>query len=646
MPGSANPMFSAQDVVEANKFVKDIIDRSMKSQAAGVDIPRLIRQHMSDVGAEVYYHTFPSHANNFNPVHFFSSIPKRVMTLSNISCTSHGVNSVGIIRAPRGDGKETIVLVTPYNPESIEQGEALSLGLAFSVFSLLSQVTWLAKDIIWLAADSRFGEYTSVDTWLKDYHNLGFFVDPREADVGMCLGTSTNSEGDKNLAEGMKSNVFKRAGTMAAALVFKVVEKKEIEDKDSLTIYAEASNGQMPNLDLINVVHYLAVYRHGLRVQIGRIGSLLGSAWLKLVGEILHGLGKYAAMFNPNWKLDVTSSDYADGTATLASSMYYQALGVPTGPHGAFRDYQVDAITLELSPRTFLNNKNAQSAFLLKSGRLIEGIVRSVNNLLEKFHQSFFLYFLTAPNKFVSVGVYMIAFALLISPLPIVAAALFSGSKQSRDSTDSSNPKGYNAGTDEDAGGPWKWIHSAKVVFMIHLWAVSVSLLPYFVSQIPDISPTESMLAWVGLSIVILLVFYLITGSPYTDSKEEWKVLKAVTIATASIGLSLMSIINFSTAQIGALLVAPMCLMVRPLRNRDLSTGLGAMLLVCNVILGVVGFPPVALMILKSLFGGVGIGDFWLWAEFLWAWNSVTYVYLLLVHLPCWVLCIHILLHA
>ncbi|CAL9094299.1 unnamed protein product, partial [Musa acuminata var. zebrina] len=34
-----------------------------------------------------------------------------------------------------------------------------------------NQVTWLANDIVWLAADSRYGEYIAVDTWLKDYHN-------------------------------------------------------------------------------------------------------------------------------------------------------------------------------------------------------------------------------------------------------------------------------------------------------------------------------------------------------------------------------------------------------------------------------------------------------------------------------------------
>lgn len=92
------------------------------------------------------------------------------MIWENISCSSHGLNTVGIIRAPHGDGKEANVLVTPYNSLNVGPGEALSLGITYSVFSLLTQVTWLAKDIILLAADSRYEEYAAVDAWLRDYH--------------------------------------------------------------------------------------------------------------------------------------------------------------------------------------------------------------------------------------------------------------------------------------------------------------------------------------------------------------------------------------------------------------------------------------------------------------------------------------------
>lgn len=650
LPGSANPMFSAQDVLEAKRFSRDILDRSITDEGRKIEIPRLIERRVVDVGAEAYHHKFNADSAKFHPLHFFSYAPSPSKMETNSTCSLFGVNSVGIIRAPRGDGKEAIVLVTPYNSQNIQLFEALSLGLAYTVFSFLSRVTWLAKDIVWVAADSQHGEYTAVSAWLKEYHNPIFSGDPGKADLGICLERNIHHQRDNEHFGKTNYNVLKRSGTMAAALVFKVTENKGRSERDRLDIYAEASNGQMPNLDLINTVHYLAVHRQGLRVMVGMIGSLLDSTCLKFIGEMMQRLSKLAKSLNPKWKFETTSAEFVEGTAVLASSIFHQASGVPTGSHGAFRDYQVDAITLELSPRVFLQNENVQSAFLLRTGRLIEGVIRSVNNLLEKFHQSFFLYFLTAPNRFVSVGVYMIPFALLVVPLPIVAAALFAGNKGNMNNPlDASN----NIAEEASESDSWKWIHAAKVVFMIHLWACIVSLLPYHISQLDGLTSTTRLLLWVALSLFALISSYHVMGSPFSCSSRdrEWEVLKAVAIAAASIGLSLMSIINFATAQIGAMLLVPMCLMVCPFRKHNIQIvplSLRSMVLACNVAFGILGFPPVGLLVLKGLskgFGSVTIGDFWDWSEFLWSWNSATYLYLLLVHLPCWVLFMHILMY-
>ncbi|KAF8408298.1 hypothetical protein HHK36_007446 [Tetracentron sinense] len=656
MPGSANPMLSTHDITEANRLVKDIIASNLSLAEAGIEIPRLVARYMSDSGAEVYYHKFHPQLNQFHPLRFFSSSFNPGIIQDNSSCASHGINSVGIIRAPRGDGKEAIILVTPYNSARIELNEALSLGLVYSLFSLLTRVNWLAKDIIWLAADSQYGEHASVAAWLRDYHTP-VFSGLGKLDADTCLESNAIYALKENPNTRRISDVFRRAGTMAAALVIKVVNRREETDKDTLSIYAEASNGQMPNLDLINIVNYLAVHRQGLRVKVEKLYSLLDSVWLKIFGEILELLGTVARKLNPQWKFGIPAADYIEGTATLASSMYYQALGVPTGPHGAFRDYQVDAITLEISPKVSLNNEVRRSEFLLRSGRLIEGVIRSVNNLLEKFHQSFFLYFLTAPGKFVSVGVYMIAFALLVAPLPIVAAALYSDANKWGSSSTRDSPDPCLTSTDEPANTrkSWKWLHAAKVVFIVHLWGAIVSLLPYLICQLPESTPTTSMLTWVLLSIFCLRILYWILGSPYLNisvpqpQNREWAILKSVMIAAALIGLGLMSIINFATAQIGAMLMVPMCLMAHPLKLITRGGRLRAFTLTaCNLLLGFIGFPPAALLLLKSTmegFSSINGSDFWSWVESLWAWNSATYLYLGLVHLPCWVLCMHILLH-
>lgn len=254
--------------------------------------------------------------------------------------------------------------------------------------------------------------------------------------------------------------------------------------------------------------------------------------------------------------------------------------------------------------------------------RLIEGVIRSVNNLLEKFHQSFFLYLLTSPNKFVSVGVYMIAFALLVAPFPVAAAALFSEDDKTNDHK-------------------WRWLHAARAVFMVHLWAAMVSLLPYLIYHLPILTSDHRTLTWVSLSVFSLLALKHLWGSD--PPPGGWVSLKAVMISATAVGLSLMSIINFSTAQVGAVLLAPLCLMVRPLRQSR-----ALLLSACSLLMAVISFPPAASLITKILLDGsgeIGVGSFWDWMETLWAWNSATYLYLLLVHLPCWVLCVHILLH-
>lgn len=651
MPGSANPMLSRGDTFEAKQLVKDMMSFKHKAES-GVEISRLLAQYMERTGAEVYHHKFHAQSNQFHPLKFFSASSNIFELQDNSSSLTHGSNVVGIIRAPRSDGKEAIVLVTPYNSSKVKLSEAMSLGLAYSIFSLLSGVNWLAKDIVWLAADSRYGEHSSVAAWLRDYHTP-VFVGLKEKNSESCHKTNDYRDSEEYpTAERKTSYAFRRAGTMAAALVFKVVDKQQATRKNTLHIYSEASNGQMPNLDLINIVHYLAVHRQRMHVKVDKFYFLLSSAWLKIVGQILELIGKVAQTINPQWKFGISAADYIEGTATLASSLYHQALGIPTGLHGAFRDYQVDAITLEISPKVSLDDEDRHADFLFWSGCLLEGIIRSVNNLLEKFHQSFFLYLLTSPSKFVSVGVYMIAFALLVAPLPIVAAALYLGSQRL---VSSSTTDGDKAGvTPSVVYGEklksWIWLHSAKVVFIVHLWGVIVALGPYLIIQLPERTATGSTLAWLLFSFLSLVTLYGIMGSPYFQSQSrEWAILKAVMLAVVSIGLGIMSIINFATAQIGAMLIVPFCLLTEPIKHMATRSMLRRLIMMAlNAVFAFVSFPPSVVLLGKMYAegsGGVSVGDFWMWAESLWVSNSATYLYMLLIHLPCWVLCILVLLH-
>merc|ERR1712150_195864 len=60
-------------------------------------------------------------------------------------------------------------------------------------------------------------------------------------------------------------------------------------------------------------------------------------------------------------------------------------------------------------------------------GRVMEGVVRSMNNLLERFHQSFFSYLLPETGRYVSIGLYMPPFGLIVAPILIKAIAMWIG---------------------------------------------------------------------------------------------------------------------------------------------------------------------------------------------------------------------------
>ena len=67
-----------------------------------------------------------------------------------------------------------------------------------------------------------------------------------------------------------------------------------------------------------------------------------------------------------------------------------QATGMPSGNHGLFHKFGIEALTIEGVLRRRSSNRGLPVSDTM--GRIIEGVFRSLNNLLERFHQSFFFY--------------------------------------------------------------------------------------------------------------------------------------------------------------------------------------------------------------------------------------------------------------
>lgn len=154
---------------------------------------------------------------------------------------------------------------------------------------------------------------------------------------------------------------------------------------NKLDILYDGVNGALPNLDLLNTAVSIASSQMN-------------------IGCSLHGIENH-------------SDKYEDRLKCLAHGVLTQAAGHATGPHSAFMPYHVDAITL----KTIGDGWHDE----MSMGRVTESVFRSINNLLEHLHQSFFFYILLNTNRFVSIGSYLPAAMLVAGSFTINALALW-----------------------------------------------------------------------------------------------------------------------------------------------------------------------------------------------------------------------------
>lgn len=173
-----------------------------------------------------------------------------------------------------------------------------------------------------------------------------------------------------------------KSGALQGALVIEYPFDHRFE---SLHIVYDGVNGQLPNLDLFNTAVSIAGGQMG-------IGASLQEMW------------------------DHDDS-YEMRLQTILRGMLKQGFGYATGAHSSFMPYHIDAITLQ--PK----GEGWQDEMAL--GRTVESLCRSLNNLLEHLHQSFFFYLLMQANRFVSIGTYLPSAMLIAVNFTIMAIALW-----------------------------------------------------------------------------------------------------------------------------------------------------------------------------------------------------------------------------
>ncbi|ODQ68424.1 YLR088Wp-like protein [Nadsonia fulvescens var. elongata DSM 6958] len=172
------------------------------------------------------------------------------------------------------------------------------------------------------------------------------------------------------------------AGSIEGAIILDYESKDDYFDL--VEVQYDGLNGQLPNLDLVNTCVQASNYE-GLNV-------------------IIHG--QYS-----------NYDTYLERAKTFGLGLLSQLMaGVERGPgNECFSGWRIDAVTIRA-----IGTNGPQD--ITTFGRIAESSLRSINNLLEHFHQSFFFYHLLSPKTFVSIGTYLPAAMCIAQSFPLMAA--------------------------------------------------------------------------------------------------------------------------------------------------------------------------------------------------------------------------------
>ncbi|GMT28428.1 hypothetical protein PFISCL1PPCAC_19725, partial [Pristionchus fissidentatus] len=219
-----------------------------------------------------------------------------------------------------------------------------------------------------LAYHSREHSY-----WSRDV--IFIFVEGGEKGMDAWLEEYYGVKEDKEGEEIMRG----RGRFVVGAIVLETPD--HLSREYILDLRVNGMNGQLPNLDLFNSIARIA---HRGRNQLNIV--IYPQEETRVEGN--NGMVPFRFLLN-------------------------QAFNGVEGIHSVFSKYGVQAVTIR-GPRNRSGNVG-------RTEYVMEGIMRSLNNLHERFHQSYFLYILISPGTFSSIAFYLPLVGALIVPLAIFA---------------------------------------------------------------------------------------------------------------------------------------------------------------------------------------------------------------------------------
>ncbi|KAK0611165.1 Gaa1-like protein [Immersiella caudata] len=353
-----------------------------------------------------------------------------------------------------------------------------------------------------------------------------------------------------------------KSGLLQGAIALDYAQETRFE---SVHIVYDGINGQLPNLDLINSVVSIAGGQMGIGVAIQ---------------EMWHH-----------------NDQYPDRLRTMLRGMLKQGLGRASGPHSSFIPYHVDAVTLQ----PFGDGWQDEMAM----GRVVEGTFRSLNNLLEHLHQSFFFYLLMQRERFVSIGTYLPSAMLVAANFTIMAIALWVKSGYAEDPSTAKKQPASSKYTSTPAIERNLFLPLGVITF-----CQSIAIIPlYLFNHAPAaaLPPTFLLFTILNTALPHLLSHYLTTY--HSPSTQQHQLIKSFSLLLLGMFLSSLATLNFSLALLIGLLASPLTFM-RP------WPGSAAARYTCTLLLNAIS--PTAVIFAGAKYWGLEVGEVLEQAAFGW----------------------------
>jgi len=257
---------------------------------------------------------------------------------------------ISVLHSERGSPHESFIIHAPYTQKNKRNH---GLGLVLSTFELFAKQPYWSKDVMLL--------------FTNDVH---------------------------------KVNLTHHANSIYAAITVEMESARPKEIEFAIVGY----NGQLPNLDLRNVLERLMYYANE-ESAFPSVEHYYGKRPLRNVAPV-GGMWKNR-LVRPTSPMSDNAEELVYDAENAFDMVKKLAIGKADGHHGDFLLQRIEALTIRGIGR------NGKHDFGMV-GYLLEGVSRSVNNLLERFHQSFFYYLLPRSDRYMSNGDYFIPLVMLI----------------------------------------------------------------------------------------------------------------------------------------------------------------------------------------------------------------------------------------